>query len=135
MFLSLRRPKRCSDLSADRAAGEICGRCWHASQRASLVPSARALSGQLTINPNTVVKAFALLQGDNIIEPLRGRGMVVTPGAAAICKRHRDMELASRMGEAISEGVARGFRKTQDRSDCPKTPLQTCQNRSFRSPT
>ena len=74
-----------------------------------LVPSARALSGQLTINPNTVVKAFSLLQADDIIEPLRGRGMVVTKGAAVICRRHRDTELAARIGESISEAWNAGL--------------------------
>ncbi|MCL4149437.1 UNVERIFIED_CONTAM: hypothetical protein GTU68_040756, partial [Idotea baltica] len=43
-----------------------------------LLPSARALSTQWTINPNTVVKAFSILQTDGIIEQLRGRGMVVS---------------------------------------------------------
>ena len=78
-----------------------------------LVPSARALSTQLTINPNTVVKAFSLLQTDEIIEPLRGRGMVVTKGAAVICRRHRDSDLASRIGNVISEAWHAGLEKSR----------------------
>lgn len=68
-----------------------------------LVPSARTLASQLTINPNTVVKAFSILQSDGIIESLRGRGMVVTGGAGATCRKVRDQELSTRIGDAIAE--------------------------------
>ncbi|MDA8745631.1 GntR family transcriptional regulator [Rubripirellula amarantea] len=74
-----------------------------------LVPSARAMSGQLTINPNTVVKAFSMLQSDGVIEPLRGRGMVVSRGAVAICRRDRDSELGQRIGEVITEAWNAGL--------------------------
>lgn len=74
-----------------------------------LVPSARALSQQLTINPNTVVKAFSLLQSDGIIEPLRGRGMVVSAGAIRICKKHREKELGQRIGESVAEAWHAGL--------------------------
>ena len=74
-----------------------------------LVPSARSLSGQLTINPNTVVRAFSILQADGVIEPLRGRGMVVSRGAAAICRRDREAELGGRIGEVITEAWNAGL--------------------------
>lgn len=74
-----------------------------------LLPSARVLSGQLAINPNTVARAFALLQSDNVIESLRGRGMVISTGAAAICRRHRDGVLAERIGAVLGEAWNAGL--------------------------
>ncbi|QDT12000.1 GntR family transcriptional regulator [Planctomycetes bacterium K23_9] len=81
-----------------------------------LLPSARALSTQWTINPNTVVKAFSILQTDGIIEQLRGRGMVVSRGAAAICRKHRDAEIAQRIGEAIGEAWHAGLEQSKIQS-------------------
>jgi GntR family transcriptional regulator len=74
-----------------------------------LLPSARVLSGQLAINPNTVARAFAELQNDNVVESLRGRGMVISNGAAAICRRHRDGVLAERVGSVLAEAWNAGL--------------------------
>ncbi len=40
-----------------------------------LLPSVRNLSQQLTINPNTIARAYQQLQSDGIVETLRGRGL------------------------------------------------------------
>ncbi len=74
-----------------------------------LLPSARVLAGQLTINPNTVARAFTELQSDGVIETLRGRGMVISTGAAALCRRHRDGVLAERIGEVLGEAWNAGL--------------------------
>ncbi|MGB7324129.1 MAG: GntR family transcriptional regulator [Rubripirellula sp.] len=74
-----------------------------------LLPSARVLSGQLAINPNTVARAFTELQNAGVIESLRGRGMVISTGAAALCRRHRDDVLAERIGEVLGEAWHAGL--------------------------
>ena len=74
-----------------------------------LLPSARVLSAQLAINPNTVACAFTQLQQDAVIEALRGRGMVISTGAAALCRRHRDDVLADRLGAVLSEAWNAGL--------------------------
>ncbi|QDT07141.1 HTH-type transcriptional repressor YtrA [Rubripirellula lacrimiformis] len=74
-----------------------------------LLPSGRVLSGQLAINPNTVARAFTELQNDGVIESLRGRGMVISSGAAAICRRHRDGVLAERIGGVLAEAWNAGL--------------------------
>lgn len=74
-----------------------------------LLPSSRVLSGQLAINPNTVARAFTELSADGVIESLRGRGMVVCTGAAAICRRDRDGVLADRIGGVLAEAWNAGL--------------------------
>lgn len=41
------------------------------------MPSVRALSGEIAVNPNTITKAYALLEKDGIIYSLSGRGSFV----------------------------------------------------------
>ena len=42
------------------------------------VPSVRELARQLTVNPNTVARAYRQLQDEGILESVRGLGMQVT---------------------------------------------------------
>lgn len=81
-----------------------------------LLPSSRVLSGQLAINPNTVARAFTELQNDGVIENLRGRGMVVCAGAAAICRRDRDEVLSDRIGGVLAEAWNAGIDAQRIRS-------------------
>jgi len=74
-----------------------------------LLPSARVLAGRLAINPNTVAHAYTQLQNESVIESLRGRGMVVCEGAAALCRRQRDDALADRIGESLAEAWHAGL--------------------------
>ncbi len=74
-----------------------------------LLPSARVLAGTLAINPNTVARAFTELQSDNVVETLRGRGMVISNGASAICRRHRDEVLGERIGAVLAEAWHAGL--------------------------
>jgi GntR family transcriptional regulator len=54
-----------------------------------MVPSVRALSRQLAINPNTVVRAYRLLQDEGILSPQRGVGLVVAEHSKAECQKQR----------------------------------------------
>ena len=42
------------------------------------IPSVRALANNLKINPNTVQKAYALLEKDNIIYTIKGKGSFIS---------------------------------------------------------
>ena len=43
------------------------------------LPSTRALSGQLGLNPMTVSKAYSLLEAEGLVERRRGRPLTVKP--------------------------------------------------------
>jgi len=74
-----------------------------------LLPSARILSQQLAINPNTINRAFQQLQADGVLELLRGRGLAVRSGAIAACKKARLGLLTQRLREALSESLHAGL--------------------------
>ena len=78
-----------------------------------LLPSVRALSNQVALNPNTVARAFNQLQADGVIETLRGRGMVVRDAAVEICRRERETVLNERIGSVLAEAWHAGLSKKQ----------------------
>ena len=69
-------------------------------------PSVRDLAEQLTINPNTVAKAYKRLSESGILEAKRGLGMEVTERARAICGSARQERVRRRVREALREAVA-----------------------------
>ena len=48
------------------------------------LPAVRALAGELGINPNTVQKAYQMLERDGIICSMSGKGSYLTENAAAV---------------------------------------------------
>jgi GntR family transcriptional regulator len=66
------------------------------------LPSVRALAMQLTINPNTVAKAYAELTAEGVIEAQKGVGLFV----AARRQRLSDEERQRRLDEAIDQMVS-----------------------------
>jgi GntR family transcriptional regulator len=71
----------------------------------TLIPSVRELAGKLTINPNTVARAYQELERRGIITARRGLGMEITPQAPALCKDVRKELVRDRIREAIREAV------------------------------
>ncbi len=69
-----------------------------------LVPSVRNMARELAINPNTVAKAYRMLQEEGVVEPLPGSGLAVTSKAKTKCKSLRmrlfKTEIASLVEEA-----------------------------------
>lgn len=45
------------------------------------VPSVRSLAMELSINPNTIQRAYAVLEQQGYIYPVKGRGNFVSPSA------------------------------------------------------
>jgi GntR family transcriptional regulator len=58
-------------------------------QANEMIPSVRELSRQLTINPNTVARAYRLLHDEGFLSVRRGMGLAVAEGAEEICKKER----------------------------------------------
>lgn len=74
-----------------------------------LVPSVRELAKSAAINPNTVQRAYLDLQNDEVIEPLRGRGMVVCTGAKRRCVTDRQSQLKDRLDGLVREAIHSGL--------------------------
>jgi GntR family transcriptional regulator len=80
-----------------------------------LLPSVRTLSQQLTINPNTINRAFQQLQADGALESLRGRGLAVRAEAAAACIEERRNLIAERLRSVLTEALHAGLTTSQVR--------------------
>ena len=74
-----------------------------------LIPSVRELAKSAAINPNTVQRAYLDLQNEEVIEPLRGRGMVVCTGARKRCVSDRQIQLRDRLEALVREAILSGL--------------------------
>jgi GntR family transcriptional regulator len=74
-----------------------------------LLPSVRALSVELAINPNTIARAYQQLQSDGVIELLRGRGLAVCSGAFELCRSDRRTIIADRLRSVLKEALHGGL--------------------------
>jgi len=86
----------------------------HGTVRAGeMVPSVRELARQLAINPNTVSRAYRELQGEGILESVRGTGLRVAAGAARTCKAERRKMVRQRLQSALNEAGQSGLTKVE----------------------
>jgi GntR family transcriptional regulator len=69
----------------------------------TLVPSVRELARELTINPNTVARAYRQLQDDGVLESVRGTGLAVAAGAAKRCREERIELIRSQLEQVFNE--------------------------------
>ena len=74
-----------------------------------MVPSVRQLANDLAINPNTIARAYQQLQADEVLEPLRGRGMVVRRDAIERCRKARNTLVADGVRRALSDALSGGM--------------------------
>ena len=74
-----------------------------------MVPSVRQLANELAINPNTIARAYQQLQTDNVLEPLRGRGMVVRRDAIPRCTKARNALVADGVRRALADALSGGM--------------------------
>lgn len=75
------------------------------------LPSVRQLAADLAINPNTIQKAYAELERQNVIYALPGRGNFVSPNIGSIAKEERARQLQTLRAHLVSArraGVERG---------------------------
>lgn len=74
------------------------------------LPSVRALAAELAINPNTIQKAYAELERQNVIYSLPGRGNFISPDIGAVAKQERERQLGAlgmQIRQALNAGVVR----------------------------
>ena len=73
------------------------------------LPSVRNLSSELTINPNTVTKAYRDLELRGIVGVSRGVGVIVTDNALSLCKKMIQEQSKAHLLDAVAECLASGY--------------------------
>jgi GntR family transcriptional regulator len=68
-----------------------------------LIPSVRELARELTVNPNTVSRAYRQLQTDGVLETVRGTGLSVADGASKQCQAERMTLIRNRLRQVLLE--------------------------------
>lgn len=74
---------------ADYICERIMLKQWKVDER---IPAVRELAVQLEVNPNTVMRTYEFLQGQNIIYNQRGIGYFVSPEAQTNATQYRKNE-------------------------------------------
>ena len=70
----------------------------------SQLPSVRTLAMELSINPNTIQKAYTMLEQEGFIYPIRGRGNFVSGDATL--KKKKQEGLYRSLQELVGQGRA-----------------------------
>ena len=70
------------------------------------LPSVRNLAKELGINPNTIQKAYAILEKDGYLYSVRGKGMFVSASASLTESKRRDF--CEKMTVLLDEGRGLG---------------------------
>jgi GntR family transcriptional regulator len=78
---------------ADYICERILLKQWNSGER---IPAVRELAVQLEVNPNTVMRTYEFLQGQNIIYNQRGIGYFVSPDAIKIATQYRKTEFVEK---------------------------------------
>ena len=75
------------------------------------MPSVRSLAVELSINPNTIQKAYALLEQEGYIYPVRGRGNYVADVTALAAKSRQ--KLLAEAEQLILSGKEMGITRSE----------------------
>ena len=70
-----------------------------------LVPSVRELAKDLTINPNTVSRAYRQLQDEGVLASVRGTGLAVAAGTGQNCREQRVELIRTRLEQVFTEAM------------------------------
>lgn len=73
------------------------------------LPPVRALAAEVRVNPNTVGRAWRELEREGVLEPRRGEGMFVAPGARAVCRAACEVTVGERVQRALAEALDAGI--------------------------
>jgi GntR family transcriptional regulator len=73
------------------------------------LPSVRELAKELVINPNTVARAYAELEGQGVIVRRQGSGCFVSPGDCRLSERERERRLGALVERLVIEAFHLGF--------------------------
>jgi GntR family transcriptional regulator len=74
-----------------------------------LVPSVRELAKQAAINPNTAIRAYRILQDEDVLCRLRGTGLAVTQNAPRACRDQRTEMIRLRLAQVLDEAFQSGL--------------------------
>ncbi|WP_068264998.1 GntR family transcriptional regulator [Rubripirellula obstinata] len=74
-----------------------------------MIPSVRQLAGELAINPNTIARAYGQLQTDLVVEPLRGRGLIVRRDAIKRCTKARNAIVGDALCRVLDDAISGGM--------------------------
>lgn len=77
------------------------------------MPSVRELAGQLTVNPNTIQKAYQELEQEGIIETVRGRGTFVCGGSGNTGGEERKRKLEESIRALLVEAYHLNFTREE----------------------
>ena len=75
------------------------------------LPSVRQLAGMLTVNPNTVSKAYQELERQNVIETIRGRGTFMCEIGEMQINKERVEKAMEKLKDICVELSYMGFEK------------------------
>lgn len=75
----------------------------------SQMPSVRSLATELSINPNTIQKAYSILEQQGYIYPIKGRGNFVSGNQ--LLKEQQKTAFFQKMKKLIQEGKEIGISK------------------------
>ncbi len=73
------------------------------------LPSVRGLAQQLTVNPNTVAKAYAELSAEGWLESRAGLGLFVAPPRQRLSNAERERRLEEAVQRLVHEAIALGI--------------------------
>jgi GntR family transcriptional regulator len=73
------------------------------------LPSVRELAQELSINPNTVVRAYEALERDGVVTRRQGAGCFVTGRASSLNGKERRRQLVDLALRTVTEGYHLGF--------------------------
>ena len=68
-----------------------------------IVPSVREVARELAINPNTVARAYRMLQDQQVLQSVRGTGLAVADGAGPRCRQERIELIRERLNKVLAE--------------------------------
>jgi GntR family transcriptional regulator len=77
---------------ADMMLEKIVSKSWPEGER---IPSVRELAIQVEVNPNTAMRAYTYLQGEDVIQNKRGVGYFVTVNATSKALKLKRAEFES----------------------------------------
>lgn len=77
----------------------------------SQMPSVRSLAVELAINPNTIQKAYAMLEQQGYIYPVKGRGNFVADNREVLEQKRQ--EFFENLGDLIKRGKDMGITKKE----------------------
>ena len=82
-----------------------------ALQGGEKIPSVREMAGILTINPNTISKAYGELEREGIIETLRGKGTYVVDNFKMKVDENKMQYISEELKKIILEASYNGMNK------------------------